>query len=325
MKILFVNSGGLVFETRYAFGIFDTLENDFLCTVQEVNPFHLSRNIIDDLKPDVLLVIHGTFTPLELVHFAKFKGATTALWLVEDPYEIDCHRGPMVESYDYVFTTEKQAVHEYHHPRVFYLPWCCHPRVHKQETPPPAYHSDLCLVGVAFPNRVRLLNAIVPVIKDLNVKLIGNWGDELVPELRRFIIPVISDFWEVQKYYNGAKINLNIHRNPVDPPSGNSKAVPGISPNDRTFALAGSGAFQLVDPTRPDLWECFTKDYELVEFNNPDDLSAKILHYLSKSDLRSSIAGAAQQRAYNQHTFYHRLDQMFRIMKLDLPRKFNSL
>ncbi len=314
MRILFVNSGGLAFESRYAYSIHDTLANDLGCTVRQVNPFHLTGEIIDDFLPELLLVVHGTFTRSEMVRYAKAKGARTVLWLVEDPYEIDCHRGSMLENYDYVFTTELQAVKEYIHPRVFYLPWGCNPRVHQRLIAPPAYRSDLCLVGVAFGNRVRILNAIAPWIKDLQVRLIGNWGDELHPELRKFIMPVNCDFWEIQKYYNGAKINLNIHRDSVDPASANGRRVIGVSPNDRTFALAGCGAFQIVDNTRPALWECFARDRELVGFDDARDLGDKIREYLAEEELRHSMGDAARERAYREHTLKHRLERMFRMV-----------
>ena len=62
----------------------------------------------------------------------------------------------------------------------------------------------------------------------------------------------------------------------MDPPSGNSLGVGAESPNDRTFALAGCAAFQLVDRTRPGLWDCFTDGVEMVGFSDPEDLAEKI-------------------------------------------------
>ncbi|NLZ44114.1 MAG: glycosyltransferase family 1 protein, partial [Clostridia bacterium] len=120
------------------------------------------------------------------------------------------------------------------------------------------------------------------------------------------------DFWEIRKYYNGARINLNIHRDPVDPPSGNSQGVGAESPNDRTFALAGCGAFQLVDRTRAGLWDCFTDGGEMVGFTDPEDLAAKIQEYLAKPVARAMIGEAAQQKAYRYHTYKHRLTEVLR-------------
>ena len=184
-----------------------------------------------------------------------------------------------MESYDFVFTNERQAVKEYRRPRVFYLPFACNPHVSRPMAEiPPKYHSDLCFVGMGFPNRLELFNSMVPFLKNLNVKLIGDWTrwGKLHPKLRRFVIPVVNDFMEIQKYYNGAAINLNIHRDPVRPQYANRRRVPSTSPNDRAFILAGWGVLQLVDDTRPDLWACFLRDREIISFSNPADLENKI-------------------------------------------------
>lgn len=314
MKILFLNSGIPGFSQRYAYDIYTTLLKDFQCVVRQASPRDLSRRLIREFKPDILLVVHGTYTSPSLVRFARSLGVTTLLWLVEDPYEIDFHRGEMVESYDFVFTNEQKAVTEYLRSGVYYLPWCCNPYIHKRMIVSPSYYSDLCFVGMGFPNRIKIINAVAPVLKKLKVRLIGDWDKwgELDPDLKDFVIPVIDDFWEVQKYYNGARINLNIHRDPVDPPSGNERGVGAVSPNDRTFALAGCGCFQLVDKTRPGLWDCFTEDEEIVGFSDPDDLARKIEEYLSRPVRRVLIGEAAQKRAYSQHTYKHRLAEVFK-------------
>lgn len=323
MKILFVDSGASGFHSRYAFDIYNTVINNYGYIIKQISPQYLNYSVISVYKPNVLLVVHGTKTSIDLIRFAKKQGATTVLWIVEDPYEIDHHRGTMVNAYDFVFTNEKQAVKEYNHPRVFYLPWCCNPRVHQRITIPGNYVSDICFIGMGFANRVSILNEIALVLKKYNVKLIGDWsrwGGDLHPELRKFTIPVIDNFLEVQKYYNGAKINLNLHRDPVNPPAGNSRGVTASSPNDRTFALAGCGVFQLVDNTRPDLWECFIEGQEIVSFSNPNDLAGKIEEYLPNQKKREAIGRAAQKKAYMCHTFKHRLDKIFQIIRIPISR-----
>jgi spore maturation protein CgeB len=318
VKIMLVNSGGPGFAARYAFDINFALVNELKHNVRHVSPFKLSSAEINKVAPDLLLVMHGTLTPLSIVRYARRRGTTTVLWLVEDPYEIDQHRGEMINSYDYVFTNEKAALGEYKIRNIYYLPLGCNPLVHKRMTVPESYRSDLCFVGMGFRNRVRTLNAIAPLLKSLDVKLIGNWhkwGETLHPDLQRFVMPTVNDFFEVQKYYNGAKINLNIHRDPVDPPYGNRAHIGAVSPNDRVFALAGCGVFQLVDRTRPALWEYFEDGQEVVGFNSPDDLAQKIRYYLAHPQERERIAQAAQRKAYNQHTFKHRLAEILRIIQ----------
>ena len=322
MRVLFVDSGAMGFYYRYAYDIFTTLKR-LQYKVRQISPRRLSSRIIKEFRPEVLLVVHGNRTPLEQVRYARSLGAKTVLWIVEDPYEIDLHRGRMVEAYDLVFTNERQAVSEYKHPHVFYLPWCCNPEVHRRLSVPAEYRSDVCFVGMGFPNRLKVLNQMAPYLKNLNVKLIGVWDrwGKLHPSLRQFVLPVVNDFHAVQKYFNGAQINLNIHRDPVNPPSGNNRGVGATSPNDRVFALAGCGAFQLVDSARPDLLECFKADQELVCFSDSADLAQKIEYYLTRPKLCRQIGDAAHKRAYREHTYEHRLKRIFQEIA-KLPKSY---
>jgi spore maturation protein CgeB len=327
LKVLFVDSGGPGFNTRYSYDVYTTLVKEFNCLTREVSPQNLSPELLTSFRPDILLVMHGSFTPCHLVRMAKSLGATTILWIIEDPYEIDLHRGEMVNSYDYIFTNERLAVGQYSRPNVYYLPWCCNPAVHRSFTVLENYQSDICFVGMGFRNRVRILNAIAPQIQNLNVKLIGDWqswGEDLLPSLKRFVLPTINDFREVQKYYNGAKINLNIHRDPVDPPTGNSLGIGASSPNDRTFALAGCSSFQLVDRNRSGIWEYFTDGVEIVGFSDPMDLGQKINFYLGNPQLRKNMGKAAQRKAYSANTFKHRLAEIFRIINKSVYRNHNN-
>ena len=319
MRILFVDSGIGGIAERYAYDIYSTLTHDFDCVVRRVHPRQLNRMMLRHFRPDVLLVVHGTLASPEAVRFANGLGATTVLWLVEDPYEIDYHCGAMVQHYQYIFTNERQAVSVYGGSNGFYLPWCCNPRVHRKIVVPPAYRSDLCFVGMGFPNRLEIINALAEELSHLKVWLIGDWGKwgSLHQVLKRSVIPTITDFWEVQRYYNGAKINLNIHRDPMVPPSGNRNGIPATSPNDRVFSLAGCGAFQLVDDARPDLWESFRAGTEVERFISPEDLWTKICYFLTADEERERIARAAQIRAYKDHTFSQRLAEIFR--KINKP------
>lgn len=319
MRILFVDSGIGSIAERYAYDIYTTLKYNYLCHVRRIAPQSLCTEIFDSFSPDVMLVVHGTYTPAGAVEYARNQGTTTVLWLVEDPYEIDHHRGAMVEPYHFVFTNERQAVAEYKRANTYYLPWCCNPRVHRRMESTRVYQSDLCFVGMGFPNRLQIMNKLAEQLPELKYRLIGDWTKwgELHPVLHDAILPTSANFWEIQRYYNGAKINLNIHRDPIDPPSGNRLGINATSPNDRVFALAGCGAFQIVDDTRPDLWDCFVRDHEMVGFQSVADLVDKVRFYLNSSQ-RRAIADHAQNRAYRDHTYNRRLETIFRTIKKPL-------
>jgi spore maturation protein CgeB len=325
IRILFVDSGIGGIAERYAYDIYTTLQYNYLCNIRRIDPRVLNREVFRSFRPDVMLVIHGTFTPKAAVEYARNSGVTNVLWLVEDPYEIDHHRGSMIEPYQFVFTNERQAVSQYKHPNVFYLPWCCNPRVHRLIEGSVEYQSDLCFVGMGFSNRLRVINELAERLPKLKYRLIGDWSQwgEVHPILHGSVLPTISNFWEIQRYYNGAKINLNIHRDPVDPPSGNVLGVGATSPNDRVFALAGCGAFQMVDDSRPDLWDCFEKDTEIVAYASVSELADKIRYYLN-SPRRQTIAVNAQNRAYRDHIYSRRLETIFRLIRKPLSQHVNG-
>lgn len=319
IRILFVDSGIGGIAERYAYDIQSTLQNNYNCNVRRVHPRVLSREVFKSFRPDVMLVIHGTHTPRAAVEYARNSGVTTVLWLVEDPYEIDHHRGRMIELYHYIFTNERQAVTQYEHSQVYYLPWCCNPRVHRRVESPLEYQSDICFIGMGFPNRLKVMNELAERLPKLRYRLIGDWSQwgNVHPILLDAVQPTLANFWEIQRYYNGAKININIHRDPVDPPSGNDLGVEATSPNDRVFSLAGCGAFQMVDDSRPDLWDCFAKDTEIVGFGSIPELAEKI-HFYLRNIKRQTIADNAQKRAYRDHTYNRRLETIFRTIKKPL-------
>lgn len=289
-----------------------TLERDFGCAVARVLPWQLTADLVERGRWKAVLVLHGGAVDLTVVALARRRGARTALWITEDPYELDLHH-PWPDFYDYVFTNDSGALAAYRRPNVRYLPWCTNPLLYRPMAVPPAYRCDVCLVGQGFPNRAHILNAVAPLLDRLDVKLVGNWtawGDLLDPRLKRF---VVSEAWSpplAALYYNGARINLNIHRDPS--PSAmadnrNSGHVPARSPNVRVFDIAACGAFQLVDATRPDLASCYRPGRELVTFDNPEDLARKLLYYLHHPELRRAIGQAARKRTLREHTFRHRL------------------
>lgn len=289
-----------------------TLERDFGCAVTRVLPWQFTAALVGRGRWKAVLVLHGGAVDLNVVALARKRGMRVALWITEDPYELDLHlRWP--DFYDWVFTNDSAALSAYRRPNVRYLPWCANPRLYRPMTVPPAYRCDVCLVGQGFPNRIPILNAVAHLLDDLDVKLVGNWtswGDLLDPRLKRFVVP---EAWSPQQavlYYNGARINLNIHRDPsptVMADNRNSRHVPARSPNVRVFDIAACGAFQLVDATRPDLASCYRPGRELVTFDTAEDLARKLVYYLNHPEQRKAIAQAARSRTLREHTFRHRL------------------
>lgn len=316
MKILLVNSGIKGFPEGYMRGIINSLQNEFKEHVTEIWPQNLSPEVIDQYVPDLVFVFHGTYAKKDVIRYARKQGAITIIWIVEDPYEIDGHTSDFLDCYDYIFNTEIEAIPYYNRSNVFYLPWCNDCSLYRPMQVDKKYQSDLCLIGMGFKNRIEILNQIENTLKPLNVKLIGDWntwGAKLKPTLQRFVLPVINDPIEVAKYYNGAKINLNIHRDPFDQDLNiNSRKIPASSLNNRTFNIAGVAGFQIVDNTRKELEKFFVPEKEIVTFNDTHDLAQKINYYLQTSDLRKKIGLNAYHRTIRNHSFN---DRMAKVLK----------
>lgn len=314
LRVLLVEAGLPEAFPGYARHIRESLEVDLGCDVEQVDPRQLTAEGAGRGRFDLIFALHGLFVNLDLIRRARSQGMRAVLWITEDPYELDWHTPEWLDSYDHVFTNDSAASRFYGRPHVGFLPWCTNPRVYRPRAVPDPFRCDVCLVGHGFPNRAAVLNTIASTLQGLKVKLVGDWrrwGDLLKSELKRFVVAPVYDPEEVSMYYSGARICLNIHRDPRDgalPNNHNRRNLPAHSPNNRTFDIAGCGAFQLVDASRPDLRRLFVEGKELVTFRSPEDLAAKIRYYLDRPQLCEAIGRAARQRVLASHTFRHRLE-----------------
>jgi len=280
-----------------------------------------------DFEPDLVLHIVGRITEKVLKALRKLK-VKTAIWFMDDPQEID-KTSRMGTFYDNVFTVESACVDAHREAgsgRAEFLPLGCVPSIHKKMEVEEKYKSDICFVGVPFPRRVDFFDSAADFLKNYNVKIIGGgprigtvedpwlWKKKLkrLDVLEKFIIDEVIQPEESAKYYNGAKINLNIHRAAVDErfKVGNVKGIIPKSVSGRTFEIAGCGAFQLIDQERPNFRLHFEDGKEIVSFSDAEDFKKKVKYYLEHEDERKAIAEASQKRAYLEHTYKNRLEKI---------------
>jgi len=273
-------------------------------------------------QPDLVLHIVGRLSENCLKALRKLK-VKTAIWFLDDPQEIN-KTSQMGLLYDHVFTVESQCLEAHKaagSKSVEFLPLGCDPDIQKTFSVEEKYRSDLCFIGVCFPRRLQFFDEQADFLKQYNVKIIGGgktigsaadpwlWQKKLkrVDVLEQFIIDEVVGPAEAAKYYNGAKINLNIHRAAEDDRfAGTHKIIPtGVS--GRTFEIAGCGGFQLIDEIRSDVGKHFAIGKEIVTFNDNDTFKKQVEHYLSQEADRKTIGLAAQQRAYKDHTYENRL------------------
>ncbi|MFH1428959.1 MAG: glycosyltransferase [Candidatus Margulisiibacteriota bacterium] len=288
-----------------------------------------SRGILQEallFDPDMIFHIVGRISNHVLYALKKLE-IPTAIWFLDDPQELKVTT-VVGKRYGHVFTVESMAPEMYNKAgsSAHFLPLGCVPAIHRQiDDLDEKYKSDICFIGVPFPARVKLFDEIADVIKNYNVKIIGGgknigggaadpwlWKRKLsrLDVLGKFIEDIVVTPEEAAKYYNGAKINLNIHRAAEDERfrAGSNLGVIPTGVNGRTFEIAGCCGFQLIDDARPDVGTHFEIGEEIVTFHDAKDLAKKIKYYLDKPEERKKIARRAQQKAYECHTYKHRME-----------------
>lgn len=280
--------------------------------------------LAESTRPDLVLVLNGmhVFPPEYPSHIDQIRAMSikTAIWFADDPYFSD-DSARLALHYDYVFTHELSCVPFYREigcPRVHYLPLAVATSLYK---PLPAavesrYRSDICFIGVGFPNRVRFFNRLVPYFARKRVVIVGALWDRLT-HYRRISDQVHLEWVpeeETVKYYNGALVVINHHRASSDPVHNkNRRELPAYSVNPRTYEIAACGAFQLTD-VREDLGRLYTPGYDIATYSSAEDLIRQIDYYLRHEEERRQIALRGLRRTWTEHIFPLRLKQMLRVV-----------
>jgi spore maturation protein CgeB len=278
-------------------------------------PFLLPE--IRQFAPELVLTICGprSHLPIELVRSIRNMGIETAVWFVDDPYAID-NSLKIAREYDTVFTIDSGCVPFYMRAgckRVYHLPLGTDPEIFHPFAVHPSYDSDVCFVGTGYENRLRFMEEMLKFLNgNIRVQLVGHFWE--VMKLSVGCMPNIRKKWvnspETARYYNGARIVLNIHRSHDDPLLDKNKSgAPGHSINNRTFDIAACRAFQLID-YRPDLELFYAPGEEMNVFDSPRECAEQIHRYLYDAEIRDQIAGKAFNRTRENHTFTQRLETL---------------
>jgi spore maturation protein CgeB len=94
----------------------------------------------------------------------------------------------------------------------------------------------------------------------------------------------------------------------------------GYANNMRLYEATGSGALLLTDPGR-NLGELFSPEREVVVYDGPEDLAAKLSHYLADDESRRRIAAAGQERTLRNHTYERRMADLAAVLDSRLRRR----
>lgn len=318
IRVLYVMAGIGVPYTA----IDQSIIEGFAGLVREIIAIHPTEDVLAyaaQFQPDLVLVLNGLNFPVEQVDTIRGMGIKTAVWFADDPYYTDwtCSIAP---HYDHVFTLELNCVTFYQElgcGQVHYLPFGVNPRLFHPKRTDTSYHKEICFIGVAYMNRVQLFDQMTHFLASRDLLISGWWWDRLAqyPKLAHQIqLGTWLSSEDTASYYNGAQIVLNNHRSHDDESyNKNSRRIPALSVNPRTFEIAGCGAFQLSD-VRQDLGNYYVPGQEIATYSSAEELMDKIAYYLIHEDERREIALAGLNRTMKDHTYQKRLMQMLQII-----------
>ena len=163
-------------------------------------------------------------------------------------------------------------------------------------------------LSVAHQHRIELLETLAA---DRKMDVWGSGIDSLSKES-----PLRSVFhgesWALDMYdvLRNAKIAINHH---ID-------LAEASANNMRLFEATGVGTMLLTD-WKANLGEMFEPGREVVTYRSARECAEMISYYLAHEDERREIARAGQLRTLNEHTYYHRMQELSELLTKQLSRK----
>jgi spore maturation protein CgeB len=253
-----------------------------------------------ELKPDLLFAVHGFNVPTVKIRAYRSAGVTTAVYLLDEPYEIDRSVEWSVH-YDYVFSVDKATVPVHRAlTKAFYLPLAYNHTVFKPNGP--GIPSRILVLGTPFEAREKYLAAV----RDHWGKLVTWVG----PGWKKFSRSgqhheALVDPEGCARFYRSADIVINIHRDSLWSHFGelNKDRIEATHLNPRFWEVAGCRTFQLCSYRR----DIDTLAPPAITFTTVDSLVQKIDYFIDRQKARKDFA----KRVYNKikHQTYEKRSQ----------------
>jgi len=257
------------------------------------------------LAPDLVLVTSRDLPPQVIAEIKAACPAKVVCWYT-DPIT-GTHRHYIVASpYDAIFLKEPYLVRILREKlglRTHLLHECCNPRWHRRIALSAAdrarYSTQLAALGSLHYYRARMLEPFSAA----DLKIWGAYNPPWVvsPSKQHYTNQFVAEE-EKAKAILAAQVVLNTM---------GYWEIEGL--NCTLFETAGCGGFQIAD-WKPTMAECFEPEREMVTFRTAQELQEKVEYYLAKPDERQAIADRAYARAHREHTYKHRLTEMFRVL-----------
>ncbi len=249
------------------------------------------------LRPDVLLVISGFFTPAEMLDLVARSGTLVVLVHTESPYE----DGRQIELAAHAHVN---LINDPVHIEAFravcantwYVPHSFRPSIHSPGPARPDLVSDFVFVGTGYGSRMEFLRRME--LKGLDAILAGNWqGLTESSPLREYVAHDIDqcvDNATAVELYRSSRASINLYRREASAPG----LAAGWAMGPREVEMAACGLFFLRDP-RPEGDELLPM---LPRFSTPEEAGELLRWWLDHENFRAKAATAARE-AVQDRTF----------------------
>jgi spore maturation protein CgeB len=260
------------------------------------------------VRPDVLLVVSGFFTPPEMLDQARRYGTRVVVLHTEEPYEVE-RELELAQHADLNLLNDPTHLARFEAvaPSV-YAPHAYRPAVHHPGAPDPDLICDLGFVGTGFGSRRWFLERMD--LAGLDVLLAGNWEgiDEDSP-LRPFVAAESPghclDNARAADVYRSARCGINLYRREAE----HDTVCGGWAMGPREVEMAACGLFYLRDP-RPEGDQVLAM---LPTFADPGEASELLRWWLAHPDERAAMAAQARE-AIADRTFHNHAAHLLRLL-----------
>ncbi len=257
-------------------------------------------------KIDMILVTHDYLRKDDIDFIRTYTSAPIVLWF-PDPIN-NIKKGYMfLAGYDFLIFVDKyisNRLKEEFKLNTFFLPQAFYPKYHHKiklsNADKQKYGCEITNAGNMTPNRAALFS----LLNEFDIKM---WGTPPAQWIKNEYISRIHQEKEVYgeekiKAFSCAKIVLNNLSHAV---------INGI--NKRAFEIPACGGFQIIRHCNV-ITELFEENKEIVTYSSFEELTDKIKYYLKNDKEREKIAEAGFNRAYKDHHYEIRLQQILNIV-----------
>ena len=259
-----------------------------------------------DLVLGVGSILPDTDYVSKLSQIARQLKVPLALWLHDDPYEVD-YNYKVENCCDVIFTNDKNSIFSYNRKNVFHLPLAGSVSHHYKEIKDTQKLIDISFCGIGYENRKRIISRLKHVLSTKNTRI---YGEQWQPDLNF----TNNTKLDTQEYINlaakslftiniGREFNLANERNNIVP----------STPGPRTFEVALAGSAQIMFTDSLEILDYFDHKKEILLFSNVDEFECLVNAGIADPAYPLKIALAAQKKALAEHTYKHRLIELLNI------------